>query len=33
VTRKKTKTGIALVGVRIAHSEPVPDGPGIFAKD
>lgn len=33
VTRKKTKTGIALVGVRNAHSEPVPDGPGIFAKD
>jgi putative DNA primase/helicase len=33
VTRKKTRTGIALVGIRNAHSEPVPDGPGIFAKD
>jgi putative DNA primase/helicase len=32
VTRKRVKTGIALVGVRIAAPEAIAAGPGIFAK-
>jgi putative DNA primase/helicase len=32
VTRKKTKTGIALVGVREAGAVAPAPGPGIFAK-
>ncbi|MGX4737092.1 phage/plasmid primase, P4 family [Kitasatospora griseola] len=31
VSRKKTKRGIALVGLRLAHSSPDAKGPGIFA--
>jgi putative DNA primase/helicase len=33
ITRRKTKTGIALVGVREAGAHAPATGPGIFAKE